>query len=209
MRLTFLVGASPVVVAFLVACSGVDRAASERTASSAMPTGPSVVVTSSQPDVSGSWNWSGAGHLTVPASEVQRLLGIEPEGPITHLRCEAAGTMELSQIGARFTGSATRHTSRCETDSGRALELPTSTFPNVLPVADGLITGRAIHFLFGAVAGVGCPHNGAIQDIDESGATELRASGRCIIPGHPQSPVPRDPPPGGTSHDTSLVATRP
>ena len=58
---------------------------------------------------------------------------------------------------------------------------------NVLPVADGLITGRAIHFLFGAVAGVGCPHNGAIQDIDESGATELRASGRCIISG--PSPV--------------------
>jgi hypothetical protein len=208
MRSIFLAGASP-LVAFVVACGGVDRAASDRPATSAMPTGPSAIVTSSLPDVSGSWNWSGAGHLTVPASEVQRLLGIEPEGPITHLRCEAAGTMELSQVGTSFNGSATRYTSRCETGSGRVLELPTSTFPNVLPIVDGLITGRAIHFLMGAVAGVGCPHNGAIQDVEEGGATELRASGRCIIPGHPQSPVPRDPPPAGTSHDTNFVATRP
>jgi hypothetical protein len=116
--------------------------------------------------------------------------------------------MELSQTGATFSGSATRNTSRCETGDGRVLELPTATFPNTLPVANGLITGRAVHFLFGTVAGLGCPHNGAIQDVVEGAATELRSTGRCIIPGHPQSPVPRDPPPAGTSHNMGMVATR-
>ena len=206
MRATFLISASSAVV-FLIACSGTDRAL-EPMASPAVPTGPSAVESSSVPDVSGSWNWSGAGHLTVPSADVQRLLGIQPEGPITHLRCESTGTMELSQAGAIFNGSATRSTSRCETGGGHVFALPTTTFPNTLAVVDGQITGRAVHFLLGAVAGLGCPHNGAIQDVEEGAATVLRATGRCIIPGHPQSPVPRDPPPAGTSHDTSFVATR-
>ena len=208
MRATFVLSATALTV-FTVACSEADRATSEALATPAVPTGPSAIVTSAVPDVSGLWNWSGTGHLTVPSSDVQRLLGIPPEGPITHLRCEATGTMELSQTGTTFSGLATRNTSRCETGAGRVLELPTATFPNTLPVVDGLITGRAVHFLLGAVAGLGCPHNGAIQDAVEGAATELRATGRCIIPGHPRSPVPRDPPPGGTSHDTSIVAIRP
>ena len=208
MRATFLLSATPLIV-FVVSCSGTERATSRAMASSAVPTAPSAILASSDFDVSGSWNWSGTGHLTVPSSDVERLLGILPEGPITHLRCESTGTMELSQTGPTFSGLATRSTTRCETGGGRVLELPTATFPNTLPVVDGLITGRAVHFLLGAVAGLGCPHNGAIQDVVEGVATELRATGRCIIPGHPQSPVPRDPPPGGTSHDTSFVATRP
>jgi hypothetical protein len=208
MRATFVLSATALIV-FLVACSEADRAGSGAMATSAVPTGPSAIVTSAVPDVSGLWIWSGSGHLTVPSTEVERLLGILPEGPITHLRCESTGTMELSQTGTTFSGLATRNTSRCETGGGRVLELPTATFPNTLPVLEGLITGRAVHFLLGAVAGVGCPHNGAIQDVQEGAATELRATGRCIIPGHPQSPVPRDPPPAGTSHDTSFVATRP
>ena len=185
MRATFVLSAAGLIV-FTVACSDADRAASGAMATSAVPTGPSAIVTSAVPDVSGLWNWSGTGHLTVPSSEVQRLLGIPPEGPVTHLRCEATGTMELLQTGTTFSGLATRNTSRCETGGGLVLELPTATFPNTLPVVDGLITGRAVHFLFGAVAGLGCPHNGAIQDVVEGAATELRATGRCIIPGHPQ-----------------------
>jgi hypothetical protein len=208
MRATFLLSASPLIT-FIVSCSGADGAASRAMTNPAVPMGPSAIVTGSGPDMSGSWNWSAAGHLTVPASEVERLLGILPEGPITHVRCEGTGTMELSQTGLTFSGLATLTSRRCETGGGRVLELPTATFPNTQAVADGLITGRAVHFLLGAVAGLGCPHNGAIQDVVEGTATELRATGRCIIPGHPQSPVPRDPPPAGTSHDTSFVATRP
>lgn len=206
MRATILMASSTAIV--FLGCSGGDRGALESVANSAVPTGPSAV-TGSIPDVSGSWNWSATGHLTVPAPEVQRLLGIQPEGPITHLRCEATGTMELSQAGASFSGSVSRDSSRCETGGGRVLALPTATFPDTFLVADGLITGRAMHFLLSAVAGLGCPHNGAIQDVAEGVATGLRASGRCIIPGHPQSPAPRDPPPAGTSHNTSFVATRP
>jgi len=208
MRATLLISSSTAMV-FLMACSGADRTAVEPVGNSAVPTGPSAIGISSIPDVSGSWIWSGVGHLTVPASDVQRLLGILPEGPITHLRCEGGGTMEISQTGSTFSGLVTRTTDRCETDGGRVVERPSATFPNTLPVVEGIITGRALHFLLGAVAGVGCPHNGAIHDVVEGVATELRATGRCIIPGHPQSPVPRDPPPAGTSHDTSFVATRP
>jgi hypothetical protein len=208
MRTTSVISATALVV-FLVACSRADRVASGALATAAVPIAPSALVTSPVPDVSGPWNWSGTGHLTVPASEVERLLGIEPEGPITHLRCEATGTMEVLQAGTVFNGSATRRTSRCETGGGRVLALPTATFPATLPIAEGLIEGRGVHFLLGAVAGLGCPHDGAIQDVVEGVATGLRATGRCIIPGHPQSPVPRDPPPAGTSHDTSFVATRP
>jgi hypothetical protein len=208
MRATFVVSATA-LIAFFVGCSRADRVASGALGTPAVPTVPAPIVTSSIPDVSGSWNWSSAGHLTIPDSEVERLLGIEPEGPITQLRCEATGTMEVSQAGTIFNGSATRKTSRCETGGGRMLELPTATFPETLPIVEGLIKGRAVHFLFGAVAGLGCPHNGAIQDVVEDVARELTATGRCIIPGHPRSPVPRDPPPAGTSHDTRLVATRP
>jgi hypothetical protein len=207
MRATFLISFGTAIV-FSAACSVADRTVFEPVANSAAPTGPSAVVSRSVPDVSGSWSWSGVGQLTVPASEVERLLGIPPEGPITHLRCEATGTMELSQTAETFSGVAIRNSGRCETGGGRVLELPTATFPNTSLVVDGLITGRAVHFLLGAVAGLGCPHNGAIQDVVEGTATELRATGRCIIPGHPQSPVPRDPPPAGTSHDTSFVAKR-
>lgn len=208
MRATFLIASSTASV-FLVACSAADRGTFEPGGNSAAPTGPSAIATSPVPDVSGSWNWSASGHLTVPSTDVERLFGIPPEGPITHLRCESTGTMELSQAGATFGGSATRTTISCETGRGRVFVPPTTAFPNTLPVAEGLITGRAVHFLIGAVAGLGCPHQGAIQDVVEGVGLELRATGRCIIPGHPHSPVPRDPPPGGTSHDTSFVATRP
>ena len=208
MRATVWFSSSAAIVC-VAACSVTDRGQFDSTTTSAAPTGPSAIATSAVPDVSGSWNWSASGHLTVPATEVERLLGILPEGPITHLRCAATGTMELSQAGATFSGMATRNAGRCETGGGVVLERPTALFPNTLPVAEGLITGRGVHFLLGAVAGLGCPHNGAIQDVVEGAATALRATGRCIIPGHPQSPVPRDPPPAGTSHDTSFVATRP
>ena len=208
MRLTFLLSSS-IATLLLVACSDGGRARSEPSATyPTAPTASSAVAAGAVPDVSGAWNWTGAGQLTIPAVFVGRLLGIQPEGPITHVRCESAGTMRLVQSGATFTGLATRTTSWCETGRGHVFELPATTFPTSLPVAHGLITGRAVHFVLGSVAGLGCPHNGAVTAIDDGTATTLRVTGRCIIPGHPQSPAPVDPPPAGTSHDTSFVATR-
>ena len=209
MRQTFLCS-SAIATLILAACSGGDRVSLMPTTN--YPTAPTqspAMAAGAVPDVSGSWNVSGTGYLTVPSTEVQRLFGIQPEGPVTHLRCQGTSTMQLSQSGATFSGTAIRQTISCETGHGHVFVPQPPSFPNSLEVADGLITGRGIHFLFGAVAGLGCPHNGAIMQVEGGRATELTANGRCIIPGHPQSPAPRDPPPAGTSHDTSFVATRP
>jgi hypothetical protein len=208
MRPTFLYATIPGLI--FVACSNDPVPFVRSSHSPTAPGSPFAAATPSVPDVSGSWNWSAVGHLTIPFSEVRRLLDIEPEGPMTHLRCEASGTMELIQNGATFSGSATRSSMICETGEGRVVEPPLATFPSSLAVAGGSITGRGVHFLLGNVAGLGCPHNGALRHVDdEDRATELTANGRCIVPGHPKSPAPRDPPPAGTSHDTSFVATRP
>lgn len=171
---------------------------------------PSAIVSSSVPAVSGTWIWGGdGGRITVPASVIERLFGIEPEGPITHLRCESSGTMELVQSGTTFSGVATRTAGSCTTGAGLVFVPPPTAWSTSLPVAEGLITGRGVHFLLGSVAGLGCPHNGAISNVEAGRATELTANGRCIIPGHPNSPAPLDPPPLGTSHDTSFRAKRP
>jgi hypothetical protein len=76
-----------------------------------------------------------------------------------------------------------------------------------MAVKDGGLTGHAVKFRF--VAGdLSCPYDGVITDVDQGMATALRATGRCIIPGHPQSPVPLDPPPAGTSKTIVWTATR-
>lgn len=201
---------SSIATLLLVACSGDGRAPLEPSANS--PTAPSAslaIAASAVPDVSGLWNWGGGGHITVPSSVVQRVFGIAPEGPITHLRCETSGTMQLTQSGTTFSGLATRTAGSCETGDGLVFVPPLTAWSNSLPVAEGLISGRSVHFLFGSVAGLGCPHNGAITGVDAGRATEITANGRCIVPGHPESPAPLDPPPLGTSHDTSFIATRP
>jgi hypothetical protein len=209
MRPTFLFSSS-IATLFLVGCSGGERV--PLVPSATYPTAPtqsSASVTSSVPDVSGAWTTTGAAHLTVPSSVVNRLFGIEPEGPITHLRCEGSSSMQLVQSGTTFSGVATRTAITCETGNGHIFVPPPTAFAPTTEIADGVITGRGLHFLIGSVAGLGCPHNGAITGVDSGTATEIRASGRCIIPGHPKSPAPLDPPPLGTSHDTSFVATRP
>jgi hypothetical protein len=205
------------VVVLGVGCSGTERAPLRPSANlasassqSAIDTTPALAAAvSSVPDVSGMWNTTAAGYLTVPLSVVERLFGIEPEGPMTQLRCEGAGTMQLIQTGDTFTGLWIRKDTVCETRGGHVFVPPAMAFPISLLIAEGSITGRGVHFLLGQVAGLGCPHNGAITSVDGQRALELRANGRCIIPGHPQSPAPLDPPPLGTSHDTSFVAIRP
>ena len=52
MRATFVLSATALTV-FTVACSEADRATSEALATPAVPTGPSAIVTSAVPDVSG------------------------------------------------------------------------------------------------------------------------------------------------------------
>lgn len=195
-----------IVMLLLAACSdGNSNLATPPVPS--VPTGPSALQSVSVPDVSGSWNWKAEGHISFPPLAAP-IFGIEPEGPITQMWCETSGTMELIQAGTTFSGMATRTSLLCETGGGRAL-VPPGGFPDSLPVADGLLTGRGVHFLFSALAGLGCPHNGAIIDLEGGRARTLSATGRCIVPGHPQSPAPLAPPPRGTSKDVTWQATRP
>ncbi len=202
--------ASSILALTLTACAGGDRVpVAESLPSPSAPTTASATGAGTAADVSGSWTWTADGQFTVPASVVTRLFGIEADGPITHLKCTSGGTMQVVQSGSTFSGSATRAGGSCETGAGLVFVPPPAAWPSSLPVTQGLVTGRAVHFQFGSVAGLGCPHNGAATHLENGIATELKANGRCIIPGHPQSPAPVDPPPAGTSHDTSFLATRP
>lgn len=167
----------------------------------------SLTSSSSPSDVSGTWTWSSTAHLTAPPFVAQVIFGIPPEGPITQLRCESSGTMTLVQIGTAFRGSATQ-AAVCETGEGHVFVPPPAAVPVSMAVVDGRLIGHAVQFRF--VAGdLPCPYEGIITDADQGMATALRATGRCIIPGHPQSPVPLDPPPAGTSKTTLWTATRP
>jgi hypothetical protein len=178
----------------------------ERAYSSGGPTAP-MALQASAPDVSGAWSWSATQHLTVPPFVAELIFGIAPEGPVTQLRCESTGTMQLAQNGVAFNGSATQ-TVNCVTGGGHAFVAPPMAAPPSFAVAEGRITGNAIHFLFGS-GDLACPYSGVITGSDGGTATDLTATGRCIVPGHPKSPAPLDPPPAGTSKTISWTATRP
>jgi hypothetical protein len=110
---------------------------------------------------------------------------------VTHVTCHDSGVMTLAQSGATFSGSATQ-AGTCETRGGQVVAAP---FPALVNIVDGTINGRSIHFLFGSDDFSFCPYIGTIAVLDGGLAVELRASGRCIAPGHPQNPLPVDPPP--------------
>lgn len=159
------------------------------------------------PDLGGAWSWSNVEQLTLPAF-VAEMFGIPVEGPITHVRCEGSGTMTLNQVGTSFDGVIVRTDTICRTKGGFEFEPSPGLSPPASDVVDGTIRGRSIHFM--TVAGpLFSPHHGTIAAVENGLATELRATGRTIVPGHPQSPVPVDPPPGGTSKTILWEAVRP
>ena len=162
---------------------------------------------SSTPDVSGAWVWSTTEHLTLPPFVAEQIFEITPEGMVTQLWCQTSGTLTLVQTGSTFTGSGTQ-SATCETGGGHRFDSPPTATPPTIQVNDGRIRGKALEFTVDS-GGMDCPHKGAITDLDGAVATELRATGRCIVPGHPKSPVPLEPPPAGTSKSISWVATRP
>lgn len=192
--------------ALLSACRGVEDAP-QGSALSAVPTGPSAIKPSPA-SVSGSWNWSAIEHLTVPPFVAQVLFLIEPEGPVTQLRCESSGTLMLVQSGTSFSGTGTQ-AAVCETGGGHVFVSPPSGTAPSVAISDGRITGNALRFVVNPGGGdLACPFQGRITEADGATAMALRATGRCIVPGHPQSPVPLDPPPAGTSKTLQWVATR-
>ena len=110
---------------------------------------------------------------------------MEPEGPVTTGRCVNAGTMQLVQDGATFEGSATQ-ASTCVTRGGQVFS--PAPFTAILDIRAGEIHGRSLQVVFGA-GDVPCLYHATIADVVDGIATRLRGGGRCIPPGHPQSPL--------------------
>lgn len=186
----------------IVGCSdptGVEQGATASTTSVASVTGPPA-------DVSGSWSWTRVEQLKMP-DFVAFSVGVIPEGKNTHARCEAAGTLEIVQSGSEFEGIALRTSDSCETNGGQAFDRgPTTHF-----VAGGQIVGNSARFSLESFTVKPCPHNVVIAEVSGSVAQELRGTGHCVFPGHPQSTSPIDaPPPAGssTSNTLSLVLVR-
>lgn len=163
------------------------------------------------PDLAGNdWSWSNVEKLRLPLEFLAGPgagLGIVPEGENTHAICESSGSMTLVQAGAMFEGVAMKETNACETTGGQMFQQPGEVFA----IANGRINGNSAHFSFQSPTVKPCPHQVVITDVDNGRVTGLSGTGRCILPGHPQSESPfvQDPPPGGTSKTLNWEASRP
>jgi hypothetical protein len=194
------------IVSFLsIGCEGDTRAGFgptgvPQTSSSAAHAGAPV-------DVSGTWAWISTELLTLPPFVAEFIFGIEPEGPVTQLRCETSGTMTLDADGRTFSGSTTQ-AATCRTGNGIVFVPPPGATPPELQVVDGSLSGHSLKFTLVDDGFTSCAFNGVITDFDQGAATGLRATGKCVIPGHPKSSAPLDPPPAGTSKTIHWTATR-
>lgn len=189
--------------AALAGCADADVAGPGDAAS-----GASSVATSAAPaDVGGTWNWSNLEQLRMPPF-IAAMVNIAPEGPNTHARCRSAGVMTLVQTGATFQGTAVRTLNECTTNGGQQFQQPGAVFQ----VEDGRIRGASLHFSFSSFLVRPCPHQAVVKTASQAGtAMALRGTGHCVLPGHPRSdsPLPFDPPPGGTSTTLRWEAVRP
>jgi len=200
----------PLAAAVLgVGCTMTPSQGESQAATGPAAIGPSAVQGGSPADLSGSWTWSRVERLTMPPFVAEQVAGVMPEGPVTHARCEGSGTMTLVQSDATFTGTATQDTHICETAGGQLFQDPAASAPIV--VADGVITGTSIRFLFNGPIPAPCPHHAVISSVENGIAVALTGKGRCYVPGHPhaEGPLVLDPPPAGTSMTTEWMATRP
>lgn len=162
-------------------------------------------------DVSGDWLWTRSEILTVPA-DFAFVFGIEPEGPVTHFRCELEGVLTLDQAGATLSGVEMETDSRCETRGGQVFTQP--GLGALIPIPEGRIADRSVRLVVGDPV-LFCPIQARVEEIEAGRAISMRGTGRCIIPGHPKSDAPQgspldlDPPPAGTEKIVAWVATRP
>jgi hypothetical protein len=155
--------------------------------------------------IAGDWNYTRVVQITAPAWVAAAIFGVTPEGPVTHIRCEGAGTLDLDQSGRSFDGTASGAGSTCRTRGGQVFA---AGYPNV-EIVGGTIRGQSMSYTRVEPDGVFCTERGVIAQTDGMVATRLSGTGRCTVPGHPKSPVPLDPPPGGTSKVISWEAWRP
>ena len=157
-------------------------------------------------DVSGTWNWTRVDNLAFPAWVAEDVMGIQPEGPITHARCEVAGTMTLVQTGATFSGILMATSQQCVSSGGQLFQETTIFAPTA--IEDGRVVGRSLGFRIDAVL-IDCRYHATVASVEGALATALKGGGPCLVPGHPQSEIPADPPPGGRSVTRDFAAWRP
>ena len=166
----------------------------------------SVALSAGVIDISGEWVWSQELVLILPAWAAEQFFGIQPEGATTHSRCTGSGTMMLVQTGDSFSGSSQSTAGQCVTRGGQVFAGVGAGIPQ--PIVDGKIQGRSLAFhRLGAGGSVDCLYH-AVISLTGSLATELAGGGPCVVPGHPKSTVPLDPPPGGTQTVLSWTAVR-
>jgi hypothetical protein len=163
------------------------------------PAAPSLQAALSAADLGGSWTYERELIITAPPWVAELIFGVQPEGSVTRLRCEDTGTLVLNPDGAAtFTGSATKQAGSCTTAGGQT---SISGFPDIL-VVDGIVRGQSVRFTWLEDGFLVCPYHAVVS------GDAMNGTGRCVVPGHPQSPVPADPPPAGTSKTVSFRATR-
>ena len=134
----------------LVGCE-TGRLPTEPTSAVEMTLRPSGQLTTSgaarEIDVTGGWTWQETVESAIPPFIVELIgQGIVPEGEITYLTCKGGGEMTLVQSGGTFEGTATQSGS-CVTDGGQGPFWPPS-FPHVLEVANGVISGNDVSWTF-------------------------------------------------------------
>lgn len=182
------------------ACSETQLTPPQPEAAAPLSAGPP-----SPADLSGSWNWSNEEIVKFPPF-LAFLLGVVPEGPNTHARCESAGTMTVSQSGSTFQGVAVKTFNQCLTNGGQIFQQPSTT----LFVKDGTVRGVGLSFSFESATVRPCPHRATISESQNGLALALRGTGHCFLPGHPKSESPNAaPPPGGTTKTVHWEASRP
>lgn len=128
-------------------------------------------------DLEGVWDWRETTrlHLRPP---VVALFGIQAEGPVTTIDCEAWGELTLTQNGTAFSGSATQ-SSWCTTGRGVSFD-PSAAFGPGWDLVDGTIVGRSIRFEVRTVA-FPCPYKGSVR-VTDGQVTALHANGHCEVP---------------------------
>lgn len=202
-----------VVASLLMGCSGESLMGPEAAPSEAVTFESPAAKQAQKPavvDVSGSWNWSRQEHLTLPDWVVTDILQptnptLTPEGPITQATCTGSGIMTLVQADATFSGTFTQTAHACVTTGGQDFKDPTAFVP--VAVEEGRIRGRSIRMLLDDIM-IDCIYHAVISKVQGGVAMALKGGGECIVPGHPKSEIPLDPPPAGTSKTLSFTAVR-